>query len=165
MTVATAQVSVVVDASRERVWDALTDPDLIREYFFGTTVTTDWKVGNSITFAGEWKGRPYADKGEILELRPYEELAYSHWSPMSGTEDAPENYHVVEIALGDAGGGTKVTLTQSNLNGEVTDADRSGRADYEKNWKLMLDGLKTVCRRRPAASTDSRPVQDPAVSG
>ncbi len=147
MNVATAEASVVVDAPRERVWDALTDPELIREYFFGTTVSTDWKVGNPITFAGEWKGQPYADKGEILEFRPNEELAYSHWSPMSGTEDAPENYHVVEISLDDEAGGTKVTLTQSNLNGEVTDADRSGRADYERNWKLMLDGLKTTAER------------------
>ena len=102
MTVATAQVSVVVDASGQQVWDALTNPELIREYFFGTTVTTDWKVGSPITFAGEWKGRPYADKGEILVFRPNEELSYSHWSPMSGTDDVPESYHVVDIALAEA---------------------------------------------------------------
>ena len=147
MTAATAEASIVVDAPRERVWDALTNPDLIREYYFGTVVTTDWKVGSPITFAGEWKGRPYEDKGEILTFRPCEELAYSHWSPAGGTEDAPENYHVVDIALADSGRGTKVTLTQSNLTGGVTDADRAGRADYEKNWQSMLEGLKAVAER------------------
>ncbi len=147
MTVATAQVSVVVDASGRQVWDALTNPDLIREYFFGTSVTTDWKVGSPITFAGEWKGRPYADKGEILVFRPNEELSYSHWSPMSGTDDVPESYHIVDIVLAEAESGTRVTLTQSNLAGGVTDADRASRAEYEKNWKAMLEGLKATAER------------------
>ena len=147
MTVATAQVSVVVDASGRQVWDALTNPDLIREYFFGTSVTTDWKVGSPITFAGEWKGRPYADKGGILVFRPNEELSYSHWSPMSGTDDVPESYHIVDIVLAEAESGTRVTLTQSNLAGGVTDADRASRAEYEKNWKAMLEGLKATAER------------------
>ena len=147
MTVATAQVSVDIDASRQQVWDALTNPELIREYFFGTAVTTDWKVGSPITFAGEWKGRPYADKGEILVFRPNEELSYSHWSPMSGTDDVPESYHVVHIALAEARSGTTVTLTQSNLTGGVTEADRASREEYEKNWKAMLEGLKATAER------------------
>jgi uncharacterized protein YndB with AHSA1/START domain len=147
MTVVTAQVSVVIAASDRQVWEALTNPNLIREYFFGTTVATDWKVGSPITFAGEWNGRPYADKGEILVFRPNEELSYSHWSPMSGTDDAPESYHVVDIALADAEGGTRVTLTQSNLTGGVTDADRASCEEYEKNWKAMLKGLKATAER------------------
>ena len=148
MTDATAQVSVDVDAHQPRKGVGhITDPELIREYFFGTTVTTDWRVGSSITFAGEWNGRPYADKGEILVFRPCEELSYSHWSPLSGTEDVRENYHVVEIALAEGGKGTRVTLTQSNLSGGVSDADRASREDYEKNWKAMLDGLRALVER------------------
>jgi len=51
----------------------------------------------------------------------------------------------VHVALDDAtGGGTKVTLEQSNLNGKVTDADRKSRGEYEKNWSNTLKGLKKV---------------------
>jgi hypothetical protein len=71
-------------------------------------------------------------------------MSYSHWSPLSGADDVPDNYHVVHITLADAGEGTKVTLEQSNLNGGVTDADRASRADYEKNWTSTLEGLKKV---------------------
>lgn len=144
MSEVTASASVVVDRPRQQVWKALTEPDLVKQYFMGATVTTDWEVGHPITFSGEWNDKPYEDKGEILSFEPEQEMSYSHWSPLSGAEDAPENYHVVHIALADVDGGTKVTLEQSNLNGGVTDADEASRADYEKNWKGTLEGLKQV---------------------
>ncbi len=140
----TASASVVVDRPRHQVWKALTEPDLVSQYFMGATVKTDWQVGHPITFSGTWKDKPFEDKGKILSFEPEEEMSYSHWSPLSGADDVPDNYHVVHISLADANGGTKVTLEQSNLNGEVTDADRASRADYEKNWKSTLEGLKKV---------------------
>jgi uncharacterized protein YndB with AHSA1/START domain len=107
-------------------------------------VKTDWQVGHPITFSGTWKNKPFEDKGKILSFEPEKEMSYSHWSPLSGADDVPDNYHVVHISLADAKDGTKVTLEQSNLNGEVTDADRASRADYEKNWNSTLEGLKKV---------------------
>jgi uncharacterized protein YndB with AHSA1/START domain len=147
MSPVTASASIVVDRPRQDVWRALTDPDLVSQYFMGATVKTDWEVGHPITFTGVWKDKPYEDKGEVLEFKPEQELSYSHWSPLSGADDAPENYHVVRIALDDAGGGTKVTLEQSNLMGGVTDADRKSRSEFEKNWSATLKGLKQVAER------------------
>jgi uncharacterized protein YndB with AHSA1/START domain len=144
MSEITASATVVVDRPRQDVWKALTDPSLVKQYFMGATVKTDWEVGHPITFSGTWKDKPFEDKGEILDFKPEKEMTYSHWSPLSGAEDKPDNYHVVHVKLDDAGGGTKVTLEQSNLNGKVTDADRSSRADYEKNWASTLEGLKKV---------------------
>jgi uncharacterized protein YndB with AHSA1/START domain len=144
MTEATARATIVVDAPPKAVWKALTDPDLIRQYFMGATVDTDWKEGSPITFRGEWQGKPFEDKGEILAVRPQKELRYSHWSPMGGTPDAPENYHVVDIELRKADAKTEVRLTQSNLSGVVTEADRAQQAEYQKNWSTVLQGLKRV---------------------
>jgi uncharacterized protein YndB with AHSA1/START domain len=144
MTAITASASVVVDAPRQRVWEALTDPDLVSQYFMGARVNTDWQVGHPITFSGTWKDKPFEDKGEILSFEPQEEMSYSHWSPLSGTDDVPDHYHVVRITLADDDDGTRVTLEQSNLNGEITDADLKSRDDYEKNWQATLEGLKKV---------------------
>jgi hypothetical protein len=63
---------------------------------------------------------------------------------MSGGRDAPENYHVVTFELTPQGDETAVTLTQSNLTGGVKPSDREHRADYEKNWRAVLDGLATL---------------------
>lgn len=43
-----------INASIERIWNAITHPEKIKKYFFGTEIITDWKVGNSIVFQGEF---------------------------------------------------------------------------------------------------------------
>ncbi|MGH8959126.1 MAG: SRPBCC domain-containing protein, partial [Acidimicrobiia bacterium] len=60
------------------------------------------------------------------------------------------NYHVIEIFLDEADGGTTVRLTQANQNGDVTENDRQARAEYEKNWKTMLDGLRRLVENESA---------------
>jgi uncharacterized protein YndB with AHSA1/START domain len=112
-------------------------------------VQTDWQVGSPITWSGEWNGKTFEDKGEILIVDPERKLAYTHWSPLGGTADEPDNYHVVELTLDEADNGTQVRLTQANTTGRVTEADRLARADYEKNWTAMLEGLKKVVEERP----------------
>lgn len=97
----TASASIVIDRPRTQIWTALTDPDLVKQYFMGATVKSDWQVGHPITFSGTWNDKPYEDKGEILSFEPEQEMSYSHWSPLSGTDDEPSNYHVVKIALED----------------------------------------------------------------
>lgn len=61
----------------------------------------------------------------------------THWSPLSGLPDSPENYHLVTYELWPSGGGTRVTLTQENLTGVSA-------AQSRKNWQPVLDGLKQV---------------------
>ena len=144
----TASVSTLIDAPRQEVWRALTDPTIISEYYLGATVSTDWQVGSPITWSGEWNGTAYTDKGEILAVELGELLSYSHWSPTTGTEDSPEHYHVVTITLSDVGDQTEVELKQSNLQGGTSEADRRHREDYESNWSTMLDGLKKSVESR-----------------
>ncbi len=77
----------------------------------GATVKTDWHVGHPITFSGTWKDKPYEDKGEIISFEPEVEMSYSHWSPLGGTDDVPDNYHVVSITVADAKGGAMERTT------------------------------------------------------
>lgn len=141
MTEPTAQVSRTMDASPDEIWEALTTPEVIKTYFFGADVETDWKVGSPVKIRGEMKGKAYEDKGEVRSFEPERKLAFSHYSPMSGQPDRPENYHLVTYELAPEGDKTRVTLTQSNLAGGVTDSDIAHRAEFEKNWAMVLDGL------------------------
>jgi hypothetical protein len=45
-------------------------PEIIARYFFGSTVLTDWQPGSPVLWQGEYQGRPYQDKGRILEAEP-----------------------------------------------------------------------------------------------
>ena len=138
MTEHVATAHVTVQAPADRVWQALTDPDLIAQYMFGSRVETDWQVGSPIAWKGEYDGRPYEDKGEVLEVRPEQRLSVTHFSPMSGQEDLPENYHRVTYELSGEDGRTDVRLTQDNAGSEEE------AAHFSQNWQMMLDGLKRV---------------------
>lgn len=147
---ATAQVSRVIDASPGAIWEALTTPALLKQYFMGADVESDFQVGSPIRFHGELGGKTYDDKGEIRTATPQQRLQFSHYSPASGRPDVPEAYHVVTFDLEpeEDNAGTKVTLTQTNLNGEVSDDDVKARPEYEKNWAAVLDGLQRTVTHR-----------------
>jgi uncharacterized protein YndB with AHSA1/START domain len=133
-----AKASTTIQAPVAKVWDALVTPATIKQYMFGTTVVSDFKKGSPITWKGEWQGKKYEDKGVILDLQPKRKLAYSHFSPLSGLPEKPENFHNVTIELVDKGKQTLVSLSQDN------NADEKERDHSQKNWEMMLSGLKKV---------------------
>jgi len=137
----TAQATTVVNAPASKVWDALTKPNLIKQYLFGTEVTTDWKVGSPITYKGEWQGKSYEDKGEILQIEPDKLLVSTFWSSLAGLPDLPENYKTVRYELFPEGDGTKLTITQDN-NTTQEEADHS-----TQNWTTVLDKLKELLEK------------------
>jgi len=136
-----ARTSVTINAPALKVWEALTKPDLIKQYLFGTHVTTDWRVGSPITYEGIWEGKAYKDKGKILQVEPNKLLVSTFWSALVGLPDVPENYQTVRYELSAAGSGTKLTLTQDN-NATLEEADHSAQ-----NWKMVLDGMKQLLEK------------------
>lgn len=133
-----ARQQIFIKASPARVWDALTDPKLIKQYLFGTETKTDWKVGSPIIYTGVWEGEAYQDKGTILEYIPNQLLRTSYWSGFSGKPDLPENYATVSYSLVKTRTGTELTITQDNL------ASPEAQDHSERNWKLVLLNLKRL---------------------
>lgn len=133
-----ARAEITICTTVNKAWKALTEPDLIKRYMFGTTVTSEWKEGSRITWEGEWQGRQYKDKGKILEFVPNRRLQYSHFSPLDGSDDVPENYHIVTIDLEQKGDHTLVSLKQDNNHTE------EAKKHSERNWRMMLDSLKKL---------------------
>ena len=134
--VATAETEI--DAAPSRVWRALTDPDLIEQYMFGARVITDWEPGSSIVWKGEYEGKAYEDKGKVLEIVPERRLKVTHFSPLGGKDDVPENYHTLTYELEGSNGTTHVSLSQDN--NPTHEAAEHSRA----NWESMLSGLKAM---------------------
>ncbi len=133
-----ASASVTINAPIGAVWDALVNPRIIKQYMFGTNVVSTWQEGTPILWKGEWQGKPYEDKGVILQLKPGRLVQYSHFSPLAGLPDIPENYHTVTVELSGNGSETHVSLTQDNNSTE------DERQHSEENWRMMLAGLKRV---------------------
>jgi len=141
MSTITLKTTIEFEAPIAEVWKGLTDPVIVKQYFFGTDLAADWKVGGRITFSGEWKGHKYVDGGTILEIDPPKLLKYNYWSSMSGTEDKPENYANVTYALSEEGDITKLVITQDNVKSQ------EALEHSENNWKSIFDGLKDILKK------------------
>jgi uncharacterized protein YndB with AHSA1/START domain len=131
-------ISVTIHAPRERVWAAVTEPAIIKQYFFGTDLDTDWKVGSPLFFRGEWQGKRYEDRGTVLSYEPMNALAYNYWSAFSGMEDKPELRQVVRYDLEETADGVRVTVHQSNVATPAI-ADHSAG-----NWRGVMQGMKKL---------------------
>jgi uncharacterized protein YndB with AHSA1/START domain len=137
----TTEESITIGAPITRVWETLTTPELIKQWFFGVDTETDWRKGSPIVHRGEYQGRPYEDRGEILEIEPPRLLVHSHWSPVSGLPDTPENHERVSWELSERDDGTELTIRESNL------ASEEARATSEQSWRLVLKNLKQFLER------------------
>ncbi len=131
-----ARARVEIDATPAVVWRALTDPEQVARWMSGTEVSTDWRVGSPITWRGEMNGTAYEDKGEILAADEPTRLSMTHYSPLMGAADEPENYHTVTYDLSADGDRTTVELSQDG-NDSAEQAEQFGA-----NWQGMLDALK-----------------------
>ncbi len=141
-----SKASTTINAPVGRVWDALTTPEIIKEFMFGTETVSEWRKGSPIVWKGVWEGKPYVDKGEILEMTPGRTLQYSHYSPLSGEPDIPASYHTVTYELAGEGSETHVVLSQDN-NSTPEEVEESG-----KMWQKMLESLKSVVEGQESSS-------------
>ncbi|MBI3124849.1 MAG: SRPBCC domain-containing protein [Ignavibacteriales bacterium] len=133
--------SIEINASKEKVWKGLTDPDIIKDYLYGTNTVTDWKVGSEILFQGEWEGKQYRDKGVILQIIPNELISYSYWSGFSGIEDKPENYSTVTYKIEPVGDDKiKFTWVQKGFASEQNyEHSNNGMEEFLKGIKAVIE--------------------------
>jgi uncharacterized protein YndB with AHSA1/START domain len=123
------RAAVTIAAPAADVWEALVTPAAIKTYMFDATVSSD--------------------KGIIVQIVRERVLEFSYFSPLAGVADLPENYHIVTVHLSSDGAQTRVSLRQDN---NLTD---EARARAERNWSVMLAGLKHfVEHNRPAIDTE-----------
>ncbi len=136
MSGTTATATTDIDAAPEHVWESLTESDQIAVWMHGSQVNTTWEVGSPITWDGVYDDRAYQDKGEVLAYEEPHVLSMTHYSPMMGEPDTPENYHTLVYTLTPVSDGTHLELTQDGC----TDQEQADL--FSQNWQQMLDGLK-----------------------
>jgi uncharacterized protein YndB with AHSA1/START domain len=133
-----SKTDISIKAPAALVWRALTDPEIVKKYFFGTNVESAWQKGSPIIWSGEWQGRTYHDKGTILDITPGKYVKYSYWSSMGGTEDKPENYQNVSYDLTEKDGVTTLEIGQENIK------DEAAKEHSEQNWQHIFGKMKEM---------------------
>ncbi len=128
--------SIAINAPIEQVWDALTDPEKTKEYFFKCRVFSNWKVGSPITFKGKmfWI-IPIEMKGKITKIEPGKLLQYT----LSNDSDDSKTTSTVTDELSFKDGITTVEITDDVGQGEG--AEKRYKRSV-KGWDKILNGLK-----------------------
>lgn len=130
----------IIKAPIEKVWDALTNAEIVKQYFFGSNQETTWEIGSPLLWTGEYEGQSYVDKGVVLDFFPNKKLSYSYLSSWSGLDDKPENYLLVSYEVAQKESGTELIITQSNY-------DEEKAKHSAENWAVVIDGLKKIVEK------------------
>lgn len=135
--------TTAIAAPATRVWAALTEPGLMKQWMAETEmeIITDWVVGHPFIIRGPWYKTYFENRGTVLHYDAEQALSYSHLSSLSRLPDAPENYTVLLFTLQETEGQTKVDLELSNF---PTDAIYHHFAFY---WTVALDLLRKFVER------------------
>jgi uncharacterized protein YndB with AHSA1/START domain len=123
---------VYVRATPEQVWQALTDPELTKQYYYGNTVESDWKPGSPLVYRNP--DGTEAISCEIVEADAPKRLVHTFFFP--GTDESPSR---CTWSIEPRGEATLLTLTHDDFDGE-TQTFRS----VAHGWVPILSGLKTV---------------------
>lgn len=137
----TAQAATTINAPAAAVWDALINPNLIKQYMFGTIAASDWKMGSTVTYRGEWEGKPYEDRGVILEMEPEKRIVMDYSSSFSGGTEDPKSHRIITYTLESTGDQTVLTVVQDN------NPDAAATEESTRNWQYILGGLKKLLEK------------------
>ncbi len=133
--------TIHIDASPEKVWDALTNPVHTQKYMFNCETLSDWKVGSSLVWRGAHDGVDYVI-GHIKKLDAPTHFSYTVFDPSGKYEDIPSNYLTVDFVMESTDGGTDLQVTQGDYSLVAEGQERYN--DSAGGWGSVLEGLKKV---------------------
>ena len=131
----------------EKLWSALTDPEFMKQYWFGVRGESQWTVGS------QWKlvspSNQILDAGEIIEADPPRRLVI-RWQNQFKPELKAEGPSICTMEIEPSGTATKLSITHA------IDLERSKFIEaVSGGWPKIVSNLKS------ALETGSAVLQDP----
>jgi len=137
--------TIVINAPADRVWDALVNPEQTKKYMFGCETVSDWKVGSPLLWKMEHEGKELIPvKGEIVDIRPGQYLAYTTIDPNSGIEDVSENYLTVTYTVEPQGEATRLSVTQGDYSKVGDGQKRYDETIQGGGWSSVLEAIRDL---------------------
>lgn len=126
---------IYIKTTPERLWQAITDPQMRRKYTFGVGVYTDWKVGSTYQGTSPNAAFPIIE-GEVLEVDPPRRLVQSYralWSDDVKSEGTSR----VTWEITPVGDSCRLLVTHDQLR-------EGASTELYGGWMMVLSGLKTL---------------------
>jgi uncharacterized protein YndB with AHSA1/START domain len=127
--------SIVIASDRETIFDALTDPEKIVNFFPVERIESDRKLGGSYKVFGTHESIPFVDHGIIEAYEPAKSFVYNYWSDNHGTENKPENRLTLGYHLS-GNDPVRLTVVQENL------PSKEYLKIMDPMWDMLLAAIK-----------------------
>jgi uncharacterized protein YndB with AHSA1/START domain len=126
---------IYIETTPEKVWDALIDPEMTKDYWGRHRNSSDWKVGS------RWQHEDYDDPSQVAVAGTVIESDRPHRLVLSWARPAnlgdPERVSRVTFTIDEQYGTTRLTVVHSELDAEMLRAISGG-------WPPILSSLKTL---------------------
>ena len=138
--------TITINASANKVWDALVNPEQTKKYMFGCETVSDWKVGSTLLWRADYEGKQMVFvKGIVVDIKPEIFLAYTTIDPNNtALPDVPENYLTVTYELQEDNGQTVLTTTQGDYSLVGDGANRYKETIDGGGWQPILESIKKL---------------------
>jgi uncharacterized protein YndB with AHSA1/START domain len=124
-----------IKTSPEKLWDALTQPEFTRLYWFGMAVTSDWKTGSSMTYVLEGNAKV---EGKVLAADRPKLLAYTFRETSGDASHEPPTKVTLEIEPEIGTETVRLTVTHTDFV-----PNSKHRPKISGGWPAVLSGLKS----------------------
>ncbi|MDX6181702.1 SRPBCC family protein [Flavobacterium sp. Fl-77] len=136
----TSKSTILINASKDKVWDALTKPEIVKQWQYGSDLITDWEVGSEIRFRNEWDNKVFEQWGKIIAIVPHKLIKYSLFFPRPDLEDKEENYFIMSYILSDDDDRIKLEIVkEDNRTGAVIEKDSGEENPVLKALKEIIE--------------------------
>jgi uncharacterized protein YndB with AHSA1/START domain len=137
----------IIDAPREKVFKAWTDPELLKQWFtprpFTTPIVeTDVRPGGaSLIVMRDPDGNEYPNRGVYLEVIANERLVFTD-AYTQAWEPSEKPYMTVILTFEDEGGKTKYTARVRHWT--VADRETHEKMGFHEGWGKATDQLAAL---------------------
>lgn len=132
---ATHKAQININATAQKVFEALTKPELIKLWQFGRVLNTNWQVGSPIRFSASFNDKNLEQWGTVLAVQTNQLIKYNLFTPAPTLDDKPENYCVTTYTL---------SANQQNTTVEIIQEDKRPNGFVGATLNPILAALKTV---------------------
>lgn len=133
---------ILINASRETVWEVLTKPEHVKTWQYGSDLITNWEVNADIRFVTEWEDKIFEQWGKVLEFKPFDLIRYTLFAPAPGRADIAENYFEMIYTLTPRNGRVKLDIVQQdNRPGAIQEAPQGEENPLLQSLKSLAESI------------------------
>ena len=137
------EITTEIKASATNIWKAITNPEYIKKYMFGSYTKCEWKIGNDIIYYinHEAKETPIVS-GKIIDIVEPTTLKLSLYPVGASYPNIDKNHIFITYRIEEHNNSSTLKIYQDGFDTASDGVKR--KADAEGGWQMILPQLKKL---------------------